>query len=248
MTQKSVHKALFPLIIILGLTLVGWRSLKEIQEPLYSRGSKRIIGTNFDPRGNRDFINKIAHRRESDAFKSKLRSSNNRTFIWPGLKSAQLSWTWLELLEGLHNESSYDGDFSWMFSKLYFLLMQSHGSERITLTALAPFYLVIGKDSAGATLFMNELIKHASSDFRVWAWSGFHALENLHNGQLAGFMYKESSKLPGSPPYYSILSLRLSSGLENSVLHDSELRNELFRNVDSETLSKIKEARPEWFK
>lgn len=199
-----------------------------------------------DPR-DAQAVESIHRQRESDAFRDRLRNGQTRPFAWPGLAAAQVSWTWLEVLSGLHAPESYEGDFSWIFSKLETIVQVSHPREIDFLSTLAPFYFVIGHDYAGATLIMNDMIQRAGPRrWRPWFWAGFHALENLNDRRLAGDLFARAAMDPASPPFLAPLSVRLSLG--NEFLRSAEKRQLLENGIAPELREKILQARPEWLK
>src|SRR5690606_18744268 len=99
-------------------------------------------------------------------------------------------------LNGIHEESSYQGDFSWVFSKLFTVSQYSNTKEFSFISTLAPFYFVIGADSAGATLFLDKLYRHQPHSYNVLFWSGFHAHENLHMKNMAAYFYEKAAHSP----------------------------------------------------
>ena len=185
-------------------------------------------------------------RAEQESFRRKLQSGIEQDLPWPGLKSAQVSWAWLELLQGLHVESSYDGDFSWMFSKLYFVSKNANSHEIQYLSTLAPFYYVIGEDGAGSALFLYELVKRAPYNYNVNFWSGYHALENLSLSKMAAYFYERAARDPVAPSYLATLSQRLKLG-NFDQLSDEQRRVALEKSADPLILEKIKKVRPNWF-
>jgi len=201
---------------------------------------------NHDPRG-RVHVAKILRARESRAFKERLRKGVKEDWAWPGLRAAQTSWIWLELLQGVHIPESYEGDFSWMFSKLYTVAQYSDPKEIRFLATLAPYYFVMGSDHAGATLFLDELTKRAPSSFNTWFWGGFHANDNLFNRQMASYFYGEAALKPGAPDYVATLSQRLKYG-GDAFSDEAERKAILSGNIDPDLLEKIERVRPEWFK
>lgn len=183
---------------------------------------------------------------EREKFRGYLASGQGQSFAWPGLKRAQISWAWLELLQGLHIESSYEGDFSWMFSKLYFLVSEASEAELRFLVSLAPFYFVIGSDSPGATLVMNEMVRRLPNDYYANFWAGFHSLENLFHPKMAAYFYGQAGQSPLAPSYLSALSVRLKVK-DFDLLNQQERLKVLEENASDEVLERIKMARPQWF-
>jgi len=200
---------------------------------------------NEDPR-NVTHVRELEHRRESDSFKERLRRGVREDFPWPGLRAAQVSWTWLELLSGIHQEESYTGDFSWVFSKLFTVTHYANDKEIYFLSSLAPFYFVIGKDQAGATLFLSELLKRDPSSFHVLFWGGFHALDNLFMKNMAAYFYEKAALSPKAPTYLPALSFRLRFG--EDVLGDPRLRKQILESQVSPQMRKqLENVRPNWF-
>ena len=103
--------------LIFGTTAVGLRLAGTTKfSSAQTKTSSKIpdsLRLGWDPRG-RDQVEEAAKSRESESFRSRLNRSG-ASFIWPGLKSAQIDWVWLELLQSVHIESAYDRDFSWIF-------------------------------------------------------------------------------------------------------------------------------------
>jgi hypothetical protein len=205
----------------------------------------RVVVTE-DPRGASD-VAALLRARESRSFKERLRKGIKEDWAWPGLRAAQTSWIWLELLQGTHIPESYEGDFSWMFSKLYTVVNFSNHKEIQFLTQLAPFYFVIGKDHAGATLFLDEMTRRAPDSFNVWFWGGFHALENLYLRRMAAHFYRQAAVQEGAPDYVASLSLRLEHG-EALFVNERERRSILESNLAPEFRARLERARPEWFR
>jgi hypothetical protein len=227
-----------------GLAVGSRLWLERREGDVVSVSSRTKLGGRWDPRG-REALDALDRRRESDAFKARLRSGERQELPWPGLSAAQGSWAWLELLQGLHVESSYEGDFSWMFSKLDTILARSNPSEVDAIASLAPFYFVIGKDPVGATVVMNELVRRGTDRWRPWFWAGYHAKENLLHNRLAGDLLGKAALLKDSPDYTAALSLRLSRG--EKFLDENERAQILRSQTDPVLLEKIRRARPEWF-
>lgn len=183
---------------------------------------------------------------EREKFRGYLASGQGGNLPWPGLRRAQVSWAWLELLQGLHIESSYEGDFSWMFSKLHFLVQQASEEEIRFLVSLAPFYFVIGKDGAGATLIMNEMVRRLPEHYHANFWAGFHALENLLHPKMASFFYAKAAESPFAPDYLSSLAIRLRVK-DFEKLSSEERLKVLEENSSDEVLQRVKNAHPQWF-
>jgi hypothetical protein len=244
--KKIFGNVLFCFALAVWLLNSFWRLEKEYQHRVVSRFDKKtIVGSHWDPR-NFNQVVEITRKRESQAFRDRLRRGLTQPFIWPGLQAAQATWTWLEITQGLHNESSYEGDFSWMFSKLYSIVVLTHPEEIRFLTSLAPFFLVIGKDHIGASVLMQEIIERAPQEFNTWFHSGYHAIENLGDRQLASDYILKASQFPYSPPYLKALHVRLKLGQEflSAVEKKQMIENEI---KDPELLDVVKKLRPEWF-
>lgn len=207
-------------------------------------GYQRNKSTDWDPR-NRDAVKKVINKREVDRFREMLISRDPVYFIWPGLRSMQLSYTWLETVQGLHVESSYQGDFSWLFAKLYKIVKISPRQEIKMVSALAPFFFVIGEDEAGRTLFMNEMLQRAPHLWKSWFWSGFHAMDNMRDPKLAADLLNRSLLL-GAPPFVAALILRLKYG--DHLLDDKAKRKLLIESLPKQMVNSLKKTRPEWFK
>lgn len=231
--------------LIVWLSLVGGRISFELRDLERGGLSRTAIGSRWDPRG-RDRLDALVRRRESESFKIRLARGLKASATWPGLRSAQLSWTWLEMLSGVANPASYEGDFSWIFSKLYDVLVNSNPKEVAFLRSLAPFYFVLGKDHAGANILLEELLRRNPGSFQTWFWGGFHAMENLYLPKMAAYFYEESAGRPMAPAYLSALALRLKIGSQ-AFENTEQRRRMLGEQMDPETLERIKRVRPEWF-
>ena len=170
-----------------------------------------------DPRGSEQ-VARLVRRSERDDFLERLRSGNEVVLTWPGLAAAQVSWAWLEMLYGISKKESYEGDFSWIYSKLNTVLSVADKSEINFLAGIAPFYFVIGHDHAGATLLANELVRRAPKSWQAWFWAGMHALENLGSRRLAGDQISRAGRIDGSPVYFKVLGDHLSGG--GTVSHE----------------------------
>jgi hypothetical protein len=201
---------------------------------------KAVVGSTWDPR-NYDKIQKSIRQRESDAFRNQLVRGNSKGFAFPGLKAAQISWTWLNLLQSVHYESSYENDFSWMFSKIYFIVSHAHPKEVMFARGLAPFYLVIGKDHPGANIVIEEILKRNSSEYQIFFWGGFHALYNLYNRKMASWMYRQGALRPGAPAYLAPLSYKLEYG-EDTVSSEELLNQVLEKEADPKIVELIKQT------
>jgi len=224
-------------------TWVQWRLTNDAQFEFSAGNEKSFKGTKFDPRGY-DLVEQIIKQRESESFKSRLRSGNSADLSWPGLASAQVSWTWLELLQGLHTESSYKGDFSWMFSKLNTVIKNSPKHEQRFVSALGAFFYAIGKDHAGANLLFQEMVKRSPEVYNTWFWGGFHAYYNLKMPKMAGDCFERAAKFPWAASYIGALAARLKYDVE--ALSAADRKTLIKKELDPEVLKKIKQSRPEW--
>lgn len=198
-----------------------------------------------DPRGS-DRVAQITRERESAQFKDRLTRGVHEDFAWPGLRAMQTSWTWLSLLSAIHVSSSYEGDFSWLFSKLFTVSQYANEKEIYFITTLAPFYFVMGSDGAGSTLFLYELQKRLPQNYHVNFWGAFHALDNLSMKNMAAYFYEKASASPMAPDYLASLSLRLKYGenlLDNPVLRKQILETQ----VSPELRQRLARVRPNWF-
>ena len=223
--------------------LASYRFGIEFKNAVRGGNAESFVGSRWDLRGF-ERHEKIVRQRESEAFRERL-GSGHGALPWPGLQALQVSKTWLELLQNMHHPASYEGDYSWIFSKLDFVMQNSSREEREFLSGLAPFFIVIGHDPIGATIVMNELLRRDPSYWKAWFWYGYHSLENLHDRALAADAFAHAAKLPGGPAFTAALSLRLSRGAK---FFESRERDEILRrNFSPEFIEKIKRARPEYF-
>lgn len=242
MTWVRARSLVFP--AFLWVALVSGRLIVESPTRVVGGNAQSYIGSRWDLRGFARH-EELLRLRESQAFRARLRQGQASPMSWPGLKAMQVSWTWLELLQNMHQPSSYEGDFSWMFSKFHTIIEHSSPEELRFVSGLAPFFIVIGKDPIGATVVMNELIRRDPQGWKSWFWYGYHALDNLQLRNLAGDAFTRTAELPGGPPFTAALSLRLSRGASFFDLKD---RDQILReNFSAEFIDKIKRARPEYF-
>ena len=239
-------KRIIPFCLIAGfwVLLVLPRVYFERRNVIRSAMSKLAIGSKWDPRGRKQF-DEIAFKRESASFRDRLRKGIDKSWTWPGMQAAQVSWNWLELLSGLHNESSYDGNFSWVFSKLHTVINNSPPQETRFVTTLAPFFFVIGKDYAGANVLMTEMLKRVPDQFNPWFWSGFHAMDNLKMNKLASNLFATAALKPGAAEYLSLLSAKLL--IDGEHLDSVQRRQILEKSMAPELLEKVKKMRPDYF-
>jgi len=233
--------------LVLLLCFLMWGGLswfrlhKEQEHRVESRSSKQIVGTRWDPRGF-EVLDRIRRNRESESFKDRLRRGSSLGFVWPGLKSLQVSWSWLELLQGLHHEASYEGDFSWMFSKLHTVIRNTPPSELSFITGLAPFFMVIGKDHIGANILMQEMLNRGRDQFNPWFWSGWHALENLYDAKMASSMFAVAATFQSAPTYLKFLSYRLMRGYR---MNDEELFALLEKDMPKDVIERYRSHKKE---
>lgn len=197
----------------------------------------------FDPRGKEVEANK----KRTELSYYQLKGSVLGSFSWPGLTALDFSLTWLRMLASTDAEVSIEGDFSWLFHKLRFLSKIIPGEDTRFQLAILPFFVVIGKDMAGAQLLFNEKLARGEdlNDWRVAYWAGFHAMENLNEKKLAGELFLRASKGVGAPYYLPSLGFRLIQGEE--VLSREDLRGEALKKLSPELQEKLRALRPEWF-
>jgi len=229
--------------LVFALMLV-WRAQREAAVPVRGGFGSAVVGSAFDPRGYAA-MERARQSRVTDEFRERLRSGVSRRLGLPGLQSAEVSWSFLEMLTGLDVPASYEGDWSWMFSRLHDIILNTPRSELDFVGILAPFFIVIGKDPLGATLVMNELFHRAPQAWRIWFWGGFHALENLKMRNWAGDLYEHAALLPGAPPFAAALAARLKLG--NAAVEGSDREQVLRQSLSPRLLERVQEARPEWF-
>ncbi len=235
------------LFLSLGLWFAfsGWRLQKEFSSSKKAGATKTVLLSKWDPR-DQARLHEILRLRESESFRAQLKSGLPQKTYWTSFSSAVASWTWLELLQGLHNEASYQGDYSWVFAKLYYLLENTPDEELQIVSALAPFFLVIGKDMVGAQLIMNELVRRAEKSWIPWFWYGFYANDRMNSRRFAADLFERAARLPGAPFYTAALAMRLRHGAE--TMDNATKRKLVEDNLDPEFLEKLKVSRPEWFK
>jgi hypothetical protein len=197
-----------------------------------------LSSQNFSDPRNGERVLRLKHERESNAFKEDLQGKSFRRFFFPGLKAAQLSYIWLETLQGLHFNSSFERDYSWLFSKLHTFAIYSNSQEYRRILSITPVLFVIGKDPIGSTILMNELIHRAPQFFTPWYWGGYHAIENLKDRQLAAEMFYQTSKRPGAPIFAASLAEKLGHR-ELSALSETqkeEFQSQLDPNIPKRTI------------
>jgi hypothetical protein len=192
-----------------------------------------------DPRGA-DQVARLVRRSERDDFLERLRRGNEVVLTWPGLAAAQVSWAWLEMLYGISKKESYEGDFSWIYSKLNTILSVANKNEIYFLAGIAPFYFVIGHDHAGATLLADTLVRRAPKSWQAWFWSGMHALENLGSRRLAGDQISRAGAIEGSPAYFKVLGNHLSGG---GAVSREESRRIMDQYIDPNLKQKVQSSR-----
>jgi hypothetical protein len=226
--------------------LVGLRIfLEEKSEKIVGGLQQSLVSYSFDPRGI-SRVDESIKQRESEAFQNRIYRPASAQITWPGLLAFQRSIVWLQILQGVHNKSSYEGKFSWLFSKLNFLIQHSSKNSRPAFLALSPFYFLTFKDGPGSTFLMNSMLSIAPEAWRTWFWSGYHANENLKIPKLAGDLYKHAAVMPGSPTFLGPLSYRLShQEIFESMPNPKKI---IERDLPPELLRKIEAERPEWIK
>ncbi len=209
-----------------------------------AQGLSQYYFSAFDPRGKE--VETLKKRTELAYYQ--LKGSVLGSYSWPGLTALDFSLTWLNILASTDAEASLEGDFSWYFHKLRFLSRIIPEADKRFQSAILPFFVVIGKDTAGAQLLFNEKLsqKESLKDWQVAYWAAFHAMENLNEKKLAGELFLKASKLPGSPVYLPALGFRLFQG--DQVLSQGELREEALKKISPELQEKLRALRPEWFK
>lgn len=234
------------LVSSLYLILVSSRLAFEIRSGWIKGGdAESIISSRFDPRG-REVVDGVLRKKESLSFKNRSRKIFVSLSDFLGLRALDRSYTWLELLQGVHNESSYEGDFSWVFSKLDYLIGLTPSTDNPPWSRLSPFYFLVYKDGAGSTFLMNTMVNKAPGSWKIWFWSGYHALENLKMKTLAGDLYRHAALMPSSPTFLGPLSYRLSNQeIFDRMPHPQKIIEE---ELPEELLRKIKLERPEWLK
>lgn len=222
----------------------AWRiSQQKKSGHVVTRQGQKLLKL-YDLRGY-DLVSDLLVKRESDQFKNQMWSNLDKPFYWPGLKSVQTSWAWMQILNGLHTQSSHEGDYSWLFSKLYFLSESLDQSRDHRVVSLAPFFLVIGTDGIGATLLVNRWTgTQSTGGWKTWFYAGFHALENLKNSKLAADYFRQALKFRGAPDHLAALVLRLEHG---EISTDKKNRGLLLRDLDSSLQERIRRVRPDWF-
>lgn len=227
------------LLILMLCTFQG--SIRFYSRKLIDVGGKQVY-RDYDPRGAAvEATKKLS---EKEFFR--LRSKFAVPFPWPGLNAMNFSFTWLKILSSTYDEASVEGDFSWLFHKLKFISLLLPKDDQTFQTAMLPFFVVLGKDPAGALYLFNEKMGQGrgDSDWRVAYWAGFHALENLNEKKLAGDLFLKAARQPGAPRHLGVIGFRLAQGEDFNRV---DMRHEALRKVDPKILEKIKLLRPEWF-
>ena len=199
---------------------------------------------NFDPRGKEV----EASKKRTELAYYKVKGSELGVYSWPALTAMDFSLTWLRLLASTDAEASLEGDFSWYFHKLRFISRIIPQADVSFQSSILPFFVVIGKDVAGAQLLFNEKLALGEDlkDWRVAYWAGFHAMENMNERKLAGELFLRASYQTGSPSYLPALGFRLIQGVEG--LTSEELRGEALKKLSPELQEKLRALRPEWFR
>ena len=239
-----------PLALLLGWAgVISIRIVPELASIERSRGTgKRAIGSTWDPRGMSE-LKRIGKSREAETFKNHVKRGLSTSMAWPGLQSAQISWEWLDVLQKVHQDESYDGDFSWMFSKIYGLIHRSPTGEMTNVLALTPYFFMMSRDHAGCSLILDETIRRVKNrSWRPWFWGGYHALENLHDNGLGADLFKRASLVPDAPGYLPDLAARLFiQTLDSSARGGEEQNDRLSEFFPPELLPSLKARRPDLF-
>lgn len=240
MKQRACLLAAITFVAAQGL----WRQRENAKlENIHTRTGATLI-RNFDLRGF-ELVTSILQQRESDRFREAVAARpGSKVWYWPGLKAMQVSWTWMQALNGLHVETSYQGDYSWLFGRLHFLSTAAGVNGDPRVISLAPFFLVIGADGVGSTLMVDEWVRRYPGQWKTWFFAGYHALENLNAPRLAADYYEHSLSFAGVPDHVAALVLRLRAG---SRIEDKKNRDLLIRDLDPNLQERLKRARPEWF-
>jgi hypothetical protein len=209
-----------------------------------SQGLGMYFYSGFDPRGSG--VEAFQKRTEHSYYQ--LKGSVLGFYSWPGLTALDFSLTWLNVLSSTDTEAGLEGDFSWYFHKLRFLSKIIPQADTRFQSAILPFFVVIGKDAAGAQLLFNEKLARGDDvkDWRVAYWAAFHAMENLSEKKLAGELFLRASHSPGSPHYLPALGFRLIQG--EDALSSGQLRSDALKKLSPELQEKLRALRPEWFK
>lgn len=203
--------------------------------------NQRFIYREFDARGST--VDMFRKRTEREYFK--VKGGFLEQVSLPGLGALDFSLTWLRILASVYDEASVEGDFSWLFHKLRFISQVLPRDEQSFKGALLPFFVVLGKDPAGAMYLLNEKMTKFRSGWRVPYWAGFHALENLNERKLAGSLFLEAAKYPGAPEYLTQLGIRLLH--DDQPMNYSILRKYATDNLEPEVVERLRKLRPEWF-
>jgi hypothetical protein len=160
---------------------------------------------------------------------------------WPGLKAFELSWIWLELLQGLNHKSSFGYDYSWLFSKIHTFALDSNPSEIRRTLAVTPFLFVKGDDPIGSTILCNEIIKRSGGvHWTPWLWGGYHAFENLKDKHLASQYFLQAAKFSTAPEYVAKLAYRLHQSYSQNLtsLEKEAFVRELPQSIQNKIRSK----------
>lgn len=237
-----------PGLLALGISFMAaqalWRFHEQLQiSKVVTRSGLKLLKT-YDLRGA-DHVMSIILRRESDAFRGRVKSRQSKIFYWPGLKAAQTSWVWMQALSGLHVESSFQGDYSWLFSKLDFINRSVPSGKDLRSFSLAPFFLVIGSDGVGSTLLVQEWSRTFEDYWKTWFYAGYHAIENLNDTKLASDYFQRALTFKETPDFVAALMLRLK---DPSAFSEKKNRDLLLGDLDPALLVRLKRARPEWFR
>jgi hypothetical protein len=228
-------------LIVVGMFALWQGIVRYNSRRLVLQSEKRWVYREYDPRGKNVEI--FRKRTEKEYFRVKGHLVNGVSM--PGLAALDFSVTWLRILVSTYEEASVEGDFSWLFHKLRFISHFLPKDETSFQTALLPFFVVLGKDPAGALYLLNEKLSKFRTDWRISYWTGFHALENLHDRKMAGSLFLIAANYPGAPEYLVPLGVRLLQ--DEGEVNYLAMRNYAIKNLDPEAIEKLKRLRPEWF-
>lgn len=160
-------------------------------------------------------VREIRYAREREAFQNRVRTNNaGSRWVWPPLRAASVSWTWMEMLSEATYPESYQGNYSWLFSRLNFLIEQVPREEERFLSGLAPVYFVMGSDHIGATILMNEILNRSLDNYLVTFWSAMFAMDVLQHRELAADLFERAARHPQAPDHFVFLAHRLKTGKE----------------------------------
>jgi len=237
---------LVPLLLASGFVAAQayWRSAEQTQsKKVRTRTGVSLLKT-FDLRGA-DQMMALVRQRESDDFRQRMRQRQKPLSYWPGLRATQVSWTWMQALNGMHTDTAFRGDYSWLFSKIDFLNRSLHGEQDLRGLTLAPFFLVIGVDGVGSTLLVRDWIRRYPDEWKTWFYAGYHAMDNLKMPRLAADYFERGLKFPQTPAYVVSLVLRLR---EENLEANSAARKAVIESLDPQIRERLERMLPEWFR